>query len=190
MRYYKKLVGKRLYLSPVNPEDAESYTAWLNDLETSVNLTFAPRVISEVREREILTEMSKEGVHFAIVELESDTLLGNCGLLSIDQVHRTAELGIFLGKSEQRGRGYGAEALELLLDYSFNLLNLHSVMLRVRSFNLQGLACYRKVGFKEIGRRRECVMVGGRWYDEIFMDILSSEFEGAIPGMMAGKEEA
>mgnify|MGYP000615538824 CR=1 FL=1 len=188
MRYYRKLVGQRLFLSPVNPEDAESYTAWINDLETSLNLTFAPKIVSERKEREILEHMSKEGVNFAIVELDSETLMGNCGLLNIDQVHRTAELGIFLGEAERRGRGYGREAIELLLDYSFNLLNLHSIMLRVRSYNPMGIDCYRKIGFREIGRRRESVMVGGRYYDEIFMDILAEEFEGQIPQLMANKE--
>jgi RimJ/RimL family protein N-acetyltransferase len=190
MRYYKKLEGERVYLSPITPEDAETYTAWLNNLETSLNLTLAPQVISETKEREILEKMSREGGHFAVVRQDDDTILGNCGLLGLDQIHRTTEIGIFIGETEHRGQGYGAEAIELLLDYCFNLLNLHSVMLRVRSFNSQGIACYRKVGFREIGRRRESCMIGGRWYDEVFMDILAEEFSGGrIRQMMDRKEE-
>jgi len=180
MPYYKKITGKRLYLSPVSSDDADTYTRWINDLETTINLTSAPKIISLDVEKEFLTNLQKEGYNFAIVRQENDELIGNCGLVSADLVSRTAELGIFIGQAENRGMGYGGEAISLLLDYVFNLLNLHSVYLRVRSFNERGIRCYTKVGFKEIGRRRECVLIGGRYYDEIYMDILDNEFSGEI----------
>jgi RimJ/RimL family protein N-acetyltransferase len=184
MRYFKKIVGDRVYLSPVNPDDAERYTGWVNDLETAVNLTIAPQIISLDKEREVLEEMAKGGYNFAIVRREDDALLGNCGLLTVDQVQRTAELGIFIGEKVERGKGYGSEALELLLDYAFNLLNLHSIYLRVRSFNEAAIKSYEKVGFEVIGRRRECVRIGGSYYDEIYMDILEQDFEGKIPSLL------
>lgn len=181
MPYFRKIVGERLYLSPVSGEEAEKYTRWLNDLETTVNLTTAPRIISLEKEKEMLDLFQKEGYNFAIVQKENDELTGNCGLMNVDLVQRTAELGIFIGEKKHRGKGYGSEAVRLLLDYAFNLLNLHSVYLRLRSFNTAGLHCYRKIGFKEIGRRRECVLLAGTYYDEIYMDILEHEFEGFIP---------
>jgi len=184
MRYFKKIVGERLYLSPVDSEDVEIYAEWMNDLETTINLTTAPKVISLDKEREVLAEMTKGGCNFAIVRDEDDALLGNCGLLGVDQLQRTAELGIFIGEKEERGKGYGTEALRLLLDYAFNLLNLHSIYLRVRSFNEPAVRSYEKVGFKIIGRRRECVLICGEYYDEIYMDILDHEFEGKIPSLL------
>lgn len=180
MSYYRKLIGERLYLSPINPEDAETYTRWLNDLETTLNLQLATKVISLGREKDLLDEMQRDGFNFAIVLKENDELIGNCGLLNTDLVQKTSEFGIFIGEKKHRGQGYGTEAIRLLLDFAFNLLNLHSVYLRVRSFNEAGQQCYRKIGFKEIGRRRECVLVSGTYYDEIYMDILADEFEGNI----------
>jgi len=180
MPYFRKIVGERLYLSPVSGDEAEKYTRWINDLETSMYLLPAPRVISLEKEREILELIQKEGHNFAIVQKDNDELIGNCGLMNTDLVQRTSELGIFIGEKKQRGKGYGTEALRLLLDFSFNLLNLHSVYLRFRSFNVGGKKCYEKVGFKEIGRRRECVLIGGTYYDEIYMDLLADEFEGKI----------
>jgi RimJ/RimL family protein N-acetyltransferase len=57
------------------------------------------------------------GCHFSIVLKENDQLLGSCGLMSVDQVQGTAELGIFIGDPAERGKGYGSEAIRLLLDY-------------------------------------------------------------------------
>lgn len=186
MPYFKKLVGEKIYLSPVSTDDAVKFTRWVNDLETTYNLQLAPQIISLEREQEFLEGMQKEGYNFAIVSRESDELLGSCGLLQPDLIQRTGELGIFIGEKKQRGKGYGSEAVRLLLDFAFNILNLHSVYLRVRSFNQAGIHTYKKIGFKEIGRRRECVFLGGQYFDEIYMDILDREFEGNIS---APKEE-
>jgi len=180
MPYFRKIIGEKLYLSPVSSDEAEKYARWLNDLEMSLNLTTAPRIISLELEKDFLAQAQKEGYNFAIVRREDDELIGNCGLLNTDLVQRTSELGIFIGEKKYRGQGYGTEAIRLLLDYAFNLLNLHSLYLRYRSFNLGGRKCYEKVGFREIGRRRECVLISGAYYDEVYMDILAGEFEGRI----------
>ena len=85
---------------------------------------------------------------------------------------------IFIGEEENRSKGYGTEALKLLLDYGFNYLNLHSIMLCVMSFNERAIACYKKVGFKEAGRLRENYFLNGKYHDVVYMDILENEFEG------------
>jgi len=184
MKYFKKIVGERIYLSPVNPEDNEKYVEWLNDLKLSLNLTMAPKIISLEKEKEILENMSKEGYNFAIVEKNEDKLIGNCGLMDVEFVHGTAELGIFIGEKDYWNKGYGTEVINLLLDYAFNILNLNNIMLKVHSFNKRAVKCYKKCGFKEIGRRRNAFIVGEDKYDDIFMDILAEEFEGRIPNLL------
>lgn len=180
VKYFKKMVGERIYLSPINVDDMEKYTEWINDLEISINLSTASEVYSIEKEREILEKISKEGYNFAIIDLNKDEVIGNCGLLDVNMCHRSAELGIFIGNKNYWSQGYGAEAINLLLNYGFNLLNLNSIILRVHSFNKRAISCYKKCGFKEIGRRREAYIVGGRKYDDIFMDILASEFKGEL----------
>ncbi|MGM0602913.1 MAG: GNAT family N-acetyltransferase [Bacillota bacterium] len=180
MRYFKKVEGERIYLSPINPDDAEKYTEWFNDLELTVNLLQSNMLISPGKEKEILEKLSKEGYNFAIVEKENDRLLGNCSLMDVDHVHRTSELGIFIGDKDYHSKGYGTEALNLLLDYAFNILNLKNVMLKVHAFNKRAVKCYRKVGFKVIGKRRSAFEIAGKRHDEILMDILKEEFEGRL----------
>jgi RimJ/RimL family protein N-acetyltransferase len=122
VKYFPKIVGERVYLSPLSLEDAERYTAWLNDFATTRFLTLASAQITLHGERDSLVALSKEH-SYAIVEKGKDELLGNCGLFAIDSTHRSAEVGIFIGDEAWRGKGYGSEALRLLCDYGFNILN-------------------------------------------------------------------
>jgi RimJ/RimL family protein N-acetyltransferase len=178
MKYFKKMVGKKCYLSPINPEDVEKYVLWLNDMEVAQYLTLAYRLVSLSNEKEILEKFSRQGDHYAIVESKSDELIGGCGLLNLDHINRISEVGIFIGDKNCWNKGYGEEALRLLLDYSFNILNLNNVMLNTYSFNTRAIRCYRKIGFKEIGRRRQAKVIQGKSYDIIYMDILAEEFTG------------
>ncbi len=177
--YFKKLVGEHIYLSPVSTEDVEKYTKWMNDFETTDYIGQSTKIYTLEKERRFLENCveKEEGVTLGIVKIEDDKLIGNCGLKSINTVGRNATLGIFIGENEERSKGYGAEAIRLLLDYGFNYLNLHEINLHVYSFNKRAIKCYEKIGFKEYGRRRESVYINGKYYDVISMDILSSEFK-------------
>lgn len=178
MAYYKKIIGKRLYLSPINLEDADTYCRWINDFSTSLPLGNAAMNIGLEQERNFLKDLST-GNHFAIIEKETEQLLGNVSLFEINQIHRTATTGIFIGEPENRNKGYGREALSLMLDYAFNVLNLNNVMLRLFAFNQRGLASYKAVGFQMIGCRRQAYFAGGKYFDEYLMDILAEEFNNS-----------
>ncbi len=174
MKYFKKLIGKRVYLSPMNVDDAEIYVKWLNDFNVTDDVGSSCRITSLESEKEWLKHNSNQ-YQFAIVRLEDDLLIGNCGIQGIDQLRQCAEVGLFIGDEENRSKGYGEEVLNLLLDYSFDYLNLNNVMLKVFSFNERAITCYKKVGFKEIGRRRQSYYLKGKFYDDVYMDILKSE---------------
>jgi RimJ/RimL family protein N-acetyltransferase len=181
MKYFKKLVGRKCYLSPVNPGDVEMFTAWLNDLEVTRNLNLAVQNVTLVTEQAALERLAKDSHVYSIVDLETDTLIGNLGLTGIDHINRGCVIGIFIGDKEYWGKGYGAEAMQLLLGYAFDYLNMNNVMLTVYEFNERAYACYKKIGFKEIGRRRKAICRKGRFYDHIFMDILAEEFRAIGP---------
>ncbi|MDR1927436.1 MAG: GNAT family N-acetyltransferase [Oscillospiraceae bacterium] len=176
MRYFPKLVGEDVYLSPLNPEDEALYTKWLNDPAVAVNLGQFGSTISLTCERKLLADLVENGHNYAIVLREGDRLLGNASLMAVDHVNARAELGIFLGDEDCRGKGYGAQAIRLLLGYGFGTLNLHSVMLNVHADNPRAIACYKKCGFRECGRRREAKFLNGRYIDVFSMDILADEY--------------
>jgi len=173
--YFKKMIGEKCYLSPISVEDAEKYTEWLNDYEITQYLTLASMQISLPAEKEVLSRLSKEH-NYAIVAKQYDSLIGNCGLINIDHLHRTAEIGKFIGDKQYLGKGYGREALSLLIDYAFSVLNLHNIMLRVYSFNERAKRSYESVGFKMIGKRRNALIRNRITYDMYLMDLLPEDF--------------
>ena len=180
MKYSKKLIGNKCYLSPVRTEDAEKYFEWLNDIEVSVNLRAYNQQISLETEREYLEKFATNQVadyFFGIITKDTDTLVGNCALMNPDFINRNAELGIFVGDKNYWGKGIGTESILLLLDFGFNVLNLHNIWLSFFDFNTKSKSIYEKCGFKVIGRRREAKIIGNLKFDIVYMDILAEEYK-------------
>lgn len=75
--------------------------------------------------------------------------------------------------------------MKLLVSYGFNLLNLNSIMLGTILFNERAIRCYQKVGFKEIGRRRQARLIGKEKYDVVLMDLLAEEFVSLLGNSFA-----
>ncbi|MDR3313474.1 MAG: GNAT family N-acetyltransferase [Oscillospiraceae bacterium] len=179
MRYFKKIAGERVYLSPVNPEDLALYTKWINDPGVAKYIGQYSHQFSLPKERETLERMatSDDDHAFAIVLNDGDRLLGNVGINQINRNYRHGVLGVFIGEAEDRSQGFGAEAIRLVLGYAFGTLNLHSVELFVHGDNARAIRCYEKVGFRVAGRVREAIFVGGHYVDRISMEILESEYD-------------
>ena len=176
MKYFKKLVGKRIYLSPRNVEDVEVFTEWMNDFFITDYIGRSYRTVTLQDEKEYLEKANTGKDTFAIIDIETNEMIGTIGLHSVDNVNRTATLGIFIGNKNYWSKGYGTEAIQLILDFGFNYLNLNNIELALMEFNQRALKCYQKCGFKEIGRRRKCNFINGKYYDSILMDILAEEF--------------
>ena len=132
-------------------------------------------MISIENEKIYLEKLSKEHT-YSIIDIATNELIGNCGYDSIDHVNQTAGIGIFIGNKKYWNKGYGTEALILLMDFGFKALNLHNIFLNVYSFNERAIRCYEKIGFKIIGRKRESLLRGKERHDNILMDILYDEF--------------
>ena len=182
MKYFKKLVGDRIYLSPkgVSDEEIDKYTEWLNDFQVTDYTGRSAQTMTWQNEKEYLENVSKNKGYrcFNIVELKTDKLIGSVGLENCDYAARSAVLGIFIGEDDFRSHGYGTEAIKLLLEYGFKYLNLHSIRLDLLSFNERAHKCYLKCGFKDTGCSREAIFINGKYYDKLHMDILENEFEG------------
>lgn len=181
-RLIVNIEGELVALGPVQRGHIPFWTRWFNDLQMTGNLAVMPKPMTfEEEETWYERAVSNDSdVSFAIYERATWRPIGNCGLHHPNMTHRTAEVGIAIGEPDARGKGYGTEAMRLLLDYAFTSLGLRNVMLRVYGYNTAAHRSYVKVGFKEIGRRRESRWHNGRFWDEIYMDILASEFESPV----------
>lgn len=178
MDYFKKVVGKKVYLSPINPgdeEDIKKYARWMNDLSVSIGLGVAHSTHDLKSEKEFIEDMVKQGHIYAIVLVENDELIGNCSLFDLDHVNRTAGMGLFIGEQYCRYKGYGTEAVQLLVEYGLRILNLNNIMLKVFEFNKPAIRCYEKAGFSVFGRRTKSCLVSGKYYDEIYMEMRAGD---------------
>ena len=172
------LVGEKVCLGPRHRGLLPLIWKWESDLALSVlsGDPARPLTLEAIEaEHEQLTKSGPERAGFAIYERATMRPIGTAGLRDVNYAHRTAELGMSIGEADCRGKGYGTEATRLLLDYAFDALGLHNVLLTVFSYNERAVRAYRRAGFREIGRRREAHRIGQRAFDEIFMDCLATD---------------
>jgi len=172
--------GERVAMGPLHAGLIPSIARWENDIDSLI--VGGDELIVQTPERltaifkKIVEEERRDRVFFAIYDRVTLQPIGWCNVRDIDLFHETAELGISIALPEFRGKGYGTEAVTLLVDYAFTAFGLRNIMLDTVAFNERALASYRKVGFREIGRRRGSHRIGNRRYDQVFMDCLASEF--------------
>jgi diamine N-acetyltransferase len=171
------VVGDRLALGPLRRDLIPVYQRWTNDFAVTRTLRSSQPTTSE----QVAASFDQLGgddrsANFTIYTRDDWRPIGNTALVEIDWRARTAEFILFIGEADCRGKGYGTETTRLMLDYAFTALGLHSVMLKVYAFNLAGRRVYEKAGFRLIGRRRECQLMGGKLWDVDYMDRLASEF--------------
>jgi RimJ/RimL family protein N-acetyltransferase len=173
--------GRRIAFRSLEIEDLETCRAWLNDPEIHRFLS-RHRPLGRIEEREWLEGLHRraDDVVFGIVRLEDRRLIGNAGLHRFALPNRSAELGIAIGDRESLGRGYGSEAVRLLLDYAFGTLGLHRVGLRVYADNARAIRCYEKCGFRREGVQREVGWREGGWRDDLLYAILESEWREVV----------
>ena len=177
MPYFTKVVGGKCYLSPIDADDAATYAAWLNDAEVAAGITFTRRVVNVEQERDALTKLAAKPYHFAIVAVDGDELIGNCGIEVISAIDRTGELGILIGDKRFWNRGYGTEAVRLLLGFGFLTLNLNNIRLTVHSFNERAIRCYEKCGFKRCGYWPDSWYHDGQLHGTVTMYLLRADFD-------------
>lgn len=94
-------------------------------------------------------------------------------MLTINEDNRSAGFRIALW--DGFGKGYGTIAIKHVLDYAFNVRNLHRVDLEVYEFNDRAIHVYKKLGFREEGRLRDALLWDGVFYDAIVMSVLSTD---------------
>lgn len=173
------LVGERIYFRPLDINDLERLIKWINDPEITIFLTMGRFPANSIREKEWLENLyrSQDEVVMGIVIKDGDILIGNCGLHQIDWVSRSAIFGIIIGEKEYQDKGYGTEAVLLMLKYAFEILNLNRVELTVYDFNKRAIRCYEKAGFILEGRLRQKIFKDGNYQDVLIMSILKEEWE-------------
>ncbi len=171
------LSGHSIVLRGLQRDDLNSYGRWLDDSRVTEFLEMGAR---PTRDKDVeafwkLASETEDAIVFAIVDKKSGQVVGNCGLYHIQWVCRRAQFNILIGEPSAWSKGFGTEAAQLLLDYSFKKLNLNSVQLGVNAENKRATRSYEKAGFVHEGTRRQFIYRNGRYYDMVVMSVLRDD---------------
>ena len=174
------LKGQRILLRALERDDLPLLHAFNNDLEVELAGGGDPPMPQSLArlESEFDSKVSgggRDGSDFAIIA--DDNFIGICALFNHDNLAQTTELGITIGNKLYWGKGYGREALSLLVDYGFRYHNHRKIWLQVHGNNERAIRAYKAVGFVEEGRLRQHVYSNGHYVDLVHMGILRREWE-------------
>jgi RimJ/RimL family protein N-acetyltransferase len=186
------IVGDLVALGPLRRDLIPLYQRWINDFATLRTLGALPPGPTTLEAEEAWYDGLTAGGEFVftVYQRAGWQPVGTSALRAVDHRHGTAEFGILIGEPAARGHGLGTETARLMLDYAFTALGLRNVLLTCAEYNLAGRRAYEKAGFKEFGRRRQCRALAGRWWDDIYMDCLATEFESPVLERVLAPDEA
>ena len=172
----KALTGKKIHLRALEPEDLDFlYTIENNESFWEVSSTQTPfsRFILEqyiVNSHQDIFEAKQ--LRLIIVDNITNISVGMIDLFEFNPLHKRAGVGILIIESEQH-KGFASEAIELLINYSFNQLNLHQLFANITADNTKSLELFKKLNFKKIGVKKEWIFSKGDFKDEILFQLIN-----------------
>jgi RimJ/RimL family protein N-acetyltransferase len=175
------LSGARVRLRALETRDIEALLVAYRDFDLQLTTDGDAPPLSDLQVRDlwegIIRDPGPDLRYFAIEPVDHDgQMVGACSLQHIDLRNRNAELSIFMVSQEARGQGYGTEAVNLLMDYAFEVVRVDRLYLGVYDFNEAGLRAYERAGFRYEGRHRNALYYQERYHDEWAMSVLRDEW--------------
>jgi RimJ/RimL family protein N-acetyltransferase len=173
------LKGEKVSLYAVEKTDLEHFRDWRNNPDFRKH--FREYRELNMRQQEIWFEekvvRDNTTLMFSIKENKSNKLIGCCGFVYINWVHRHADLSLYVGLDDKYidDIGYAEDSCNILMDYGFNQLNLNKIWTEIYEFDALKKKLYDKIGFKQDGLLRENYWYDGRWWDSRILSKLASE---------------
>jgi len=169
--------GKRVNLRPLVRGDLVYLRKWLGDAEIR-GLIGEVASMSKAESEKFLEKVRGDTARawFMVVVKENNKVIGEAGLLRMDRAWHTTDISVIIWEREEWGKGYGTEAVLLLLDHAFRHLDFHRAAVGVVGFNERALRFWAKIGFKKEGVQRDGYYYDGKYHDFVMMSILEDEF--------------
>ena len=179
-----QLVGELIHLRALEPTDLNQLYRWENDSSIwSVSGTLVPfsKFVLEEFVTQVHQDIYTNKQLRLIVDLkyfdeadedETTRSIGCVDLFDFDPKNKRAGVGILIADKADRGRGYATEALHLIVDYAFEVLDLHQIYSNVRVENESSVALFKKVGFEVTGLKQDWIYEQGKFYDEYTMQLI------------------
>lgn len=176
-RHSALLTGQQVYLRPLNGDDTEPYYHMFYETETRRLTGTQKHFTKEQIANYIARKAGDDSSVLLLIALgENDEIIGDIAIQDIDRNNRTANIRIAIGDKRHQGKGYGREALLLMLDYGFGILNLHRIELEVYTYNSRAMHVYESIGFVKEGVRRHTLYYNHEYHDCVTMSMLEHEY--------------
>ncbi|MDP9863182.1 MULTISPECIES: GNAT family N-acetyltransferase [Streptosporangium] len=177
------LSGERVTLRPVGPEHVDGLWELVNDPETTRLTGTHGKIDYAAAEVWYGSRAAHDDrLDLAICAAEDGAYVGEIVLNELDTHNLSCNLRIALVGPRAFGKGYGTEAIRLVLDHVFTTTELHRVSLEVFDFNDRAVHVYRKAGFVEEGVRRDALRWDGGWHHSIMMSVLAPDWAAVRSG--------
>ena len=174
-----KLQGENIYLAALERQDCKKICEdneydFANPTEPTL---FGWSVENYNEWYEEIQKLLKENVNIRLgIFMNDGTVIGDVALQSIDNKNRSCSVGIGIAKMENRGKGYGTEAIKLILDYGFFNVGMERITADTLEINLPAQKAIEKLGFVLEGRARNAIYFRGKQYDELHYSLLVHEW--------------
>lgn len=169
----------KVNIRPLELKDTKNIIKWRNSPLVRPNFIYQ-ELFTEETHIKWYEEYITKGKAIQFIIICDEVEIGSVYLRDIDYQHKRAEFGIFIGEEGQQGRGVGAKAARLILDYAFNVLELNKVFLRVLLQNEKAARSYKNVGFYEEGVLRKDVFLHGGYCDVVVMSVLKDDWGNGL----------
>ncbi len=165
--------GEKVCLRAYKEEDIQKVTSFVNDKEIKkfydTDVSF-PITLWEEETWVKSQKGNKNGEYnFAIEDIKTKKYIGGCNIQNVNWLTRVALVGIMIGDKDYLGKGYGTDAMKVLMKFIFQDMNIRKIRLSTFSFNVRAQKSYEKCGFKVEGILKDEVFKDGKYYDEIVM---------------------
>ncbi len=178
------MIGKNVILRAPEPADIDFLYVWENDRSvwraSNTNTPYSRFAIEQYVMNAQLDIYITRQLRFMIDKTDPSgkvSTVGTIDLYDFEPAHRRAGVGVLIIR-EERGKGYASEALELLIDYAFNTLNLHQLYSHISSSNIVSLNLFAKHQFEIIGLKKEWLMIDNKWMDEYILQRINTYEKG------------
>ena len=176
----KEIRGERIILREQREDDAGFFAYWFNQPKVMFQCGFEkPTSLEEEKTYINVNHRSEDSVWYTITDLDGN-IIGETGLLRMFPTWHQTDLTIIIPDPEMQHKGYGTEAIRIMLDMAFKEYEMHRVSIGVVALNTDALEFYKKIGFKQEGVLEEAYYYNNEYSDFIMMRILSYEWERGL----------
>ena len=178
MESLTKLQKNNIQLRAPEPSDINLLYEWENDpslWELSNTLVpFSKHTIEQFIQDATLDIYKSKQVRWMIdlMSDEKNRTIGTIDIFDFDPMHKRVGIGVLIKEAENRNKGYASDALTIIIDYCFNVLQLHQIYCNISKENLPSLQLFQKHGFKITGEKKDWLNRNGKWVDELSLQCI------------------